>query len=415
MKEAGEHMLPKSRFRRREKGAVLVLFAIAVVVLIASVGLAVDVGRMYVVRTEAQSFVDALALARLAEIVGARVPDGSDVWKRYDFDRETFGGAGVVLQYSAGSSFSAGTFTTSPDSGTLYVRARATVPVPLSFLPVLVAERSRMVSAEAVAGLERITVMGAGGFPYAARSGIGGLVKGEQYTFRWGNNPSKDLQDAWDYVNRWMSDELLETRLAATATVLGGGNPVSGRNPPNINTWCAGNATQQFVTALYNVDPFEDGVSQDLFSWTGAYFQGGTRDIVDAMAAGYQDQVIVEGGQITVATGVRQATQNELRRLIDYDSNQTTNDPVLYDSVDPRDTRLIFSPVVSGIGTAFLKPGSGASATVMTIEPFILRVPSSDYGNPGSNWCAVYAGAREGGSGVPVNQGSGVWVLRLVQ
>lgn len=83
--------------------------------------------------------------------------------------------------------------------------------------------------------------------------------------------------------------------------------------------------------------------------------------------------------------------------------------------MDPRDTRLIFSPVVSGIDTAFLKPGSGASATVMTIEPFILLVPSSDYGNPGSNWCAVYAGAREGGSGVPVNQGSGVWVLRLVQ
>ncbi len=408
-------MLPKSRFRRREKGAVLVLFAVAVVVLIASVGLAVDVGRMYVVRTEAQSFVDALALARAAEIVGARAPDGSDVWKRYDFDRETFGGAGVVLQYSAGSSFSAGTFTTSPDSGTMYVRARATVPVPLSFLPVLVAERSRMVSAEAVAGLERITVMGAGAFPYAVRGGAGGLVKGEQYTFRWGNNVAKDVEDAWRYVNNNMSEAPLETRLAATATVLGGGNPIPGRNPPNISTWCSGNATAQFVTALYYLDPFENGVSQDLFSWTGAYFQGGTREIMDAMAGGYQDQVVEEGGQISVATGVRQATQQELRRMINYDTNQTTNDPDLYDSVDPRNSRLIFSPVVSSVETAFLRPGAGASATVGAIEAFLLLVPTGAYGNPGENWCAVYAGAREGGSGVPVNHGSGVWVLRLVQ
>ena len=57
------HDLSRKRSRRRERGFVLVLLAGASVVLFACLGLAVDVGRMYIAKNEAQSYADAAALA----------------------------------------------------------------------------------------------------------------------------------------------------------------------------------------------------------------------------------------------------------------------------------------------------------------------------------------------------------------
>src|SRR5215471_16995441 len=63
-------MLPKLKSRARQRGAVLVWFALSFLSLIGFIGVAVDVGRMYIVRNEAQSFADAAALAAAAELNG---------------------------------------------------------------------------------------------------------------------------------------------------------------------------------------------------------------------------------------------------------------------------------------------------------------------------------------------------------
>src|SRR5688500_4687938 len=56
--------------RRREKGFVLITIALCALALFGACGLAVDVGRMYVVKNELQVFSDAAALAATLRLNG---------------------------------------------------------------------------------------------------------------------------------------------------------------------------------------------------------------------------------------------------------------------------------------------------------------------------------------------------------
>ena len=53
---------------RRERGFVLVATSLAALFLLGAAGLAVDIGRMYVARSETQSFVDSAALSAATEL-----------------------------------------------------------------------------------------------------------------------------------------------------------------------------------------------------------------------------------------------------------------------------------------------------------------------------------------------------------
>jgi hypothetical protein len=57
--------------RRSERGAVAVLVALALVVLIGLVGLVLDLGKLYVVRSELQNSMDSCALAAARDVTGA--------------------------------------------------------------------------------------------------------------------------------------------------------------------------------------------------------------------------------------------------------------------------------------------------------------------------------------------------------
>jgi Flp pilus assembly protein TadG len=59
-----------SRTRNPRKGFVLIATSIALTLLLALAGLGIDVGRMYVIRTELQSFTDAAALSAALELNG---------------------------------------------------------------------------------------------------------------------------------------------------------------------------------------------------------------------------------------------------------------------------------------------------------------------------------------------------------
>ena len=52
--------------RTRERGAVLILFTLAAVVLVGFLGLAIDVGMLYLQKQKVQSAADAGALARIS-------------------------------------------------------------------------------------------------------------------------------------------------------------------------------------------------------------------------------------------------------------------------------------------------------------------------------------------------------------
>ena len=53
---------------RRSRGYILLMFCLSLLLLLSMVGLAVDLGRMYVVRSEAQSFADAASLRAVVQV-----------------------------------------------------------------------------------------------------------------------------------------------------------------------------------------------------------------------------------------------------------------------------------------------------------------------------------------------------------
>lgn len=67
--------------RRRQSGAVVVLLAVALVVLLAFAALVIDLGRTYVVRTELQNAADAMALAGAKQL--DQTKDGAGSAKAY--------------------------------------------------------------------------------------------------------------------------------------------------------------------------------------------------------------------------------------------------------------------------------------------------------------------------------------------
>jgi uncharacterized membrane protein len=60
----------RSRTRRPRNGFVLIVTSIALTILLALAALGIDIGRMYVIRAELQSFTDAAALSAAIELDG---------------------------------------------------------------------------------------------------------------------------------------------------------------------------------------------------------------------------------------------------------------------------------------------------------------------------------------------------------
>jgi Flp pilus assembly protein TadG len=207
--------------RGRKQGFVLVYVTLSIVVLLGLAGLAIDVGHMYVVRAEAQSFCDAAALAAAAKLDGTNTPLGDAqtaamaTRKNWDFENKPFttnGAAapGVTVSVKFGSS-AEGPFTATPGAGAkdiFFTEVKATAPVSVSLLQVIVGQQTSQVAARAVAGRQKIDQfeMGLGPFaPISARKAadvcaptemVGcaydlsgsdpfGLIPGHDYTLRW--------------------------------------------------------------------------------------------------------------------------------------------------------------------------------------------------------------------------------------
>ncbi|OMG75351.1 pilus assembly protein TadG-related protein [Burkholderia ubonensis] len=71
MSRAAQHPRITARGKRRQRGAVAVVVALALAVLIGFVGLALDLGKLYVTRSELQNSADACALAAARDLTSA--------------------------------------------------------------------------------------------------------------------------------------------------------------------------------------------------------------------------------------------------------------------------------------------------------------------------------------------------------
>ena len=198
-------------WERGERGFSLILLSLTLTVLLAMLGLVVDLGKMFVVHNELQTFVDASAMAAATQLDGSRDgvqaadelaktgPLGNTQPNRYNFETATV--TNVITGYATtyGSAFvDYDTATGSATNNYRFVQVTASANVPLYFLPVIEGiPNGTSVTAKAVAGQQpQDTVWNGGLMPFLvdghnpADAENFGLNPGGQYTLKWGNHNS---------------------------------------------------------------------------------------------------------------------------------------------------------------------------------------------------------------------------------
>ncbi len=180
--------------RRRQRGIVLIVVAIAAFALVGILGLALDLGRMQVAHGELQNYTDAAALSAAMKLDGTRAGiERAEDAATGDVNSWAFGTAAVDDVDVRFSQIYNASFITNPLSGIDYrfVRVEAMQPVPLFFMPLFPGVGlSRNVSAWSVAGQQLQTTISDGVFPYSpdvhdATDANFGFLMGRQYTLRW--------------------------------------------------------------------------------------------------------------------------------------------------------------------------------------------------------------------------------------
>jgi uncharacterized membrane protein len=134
--------------RRQERGFVLIVTGIAMTLLAGVAALAIDLGRLYVVRAELQSFTDAAALA------AARDFDGSAAsLDRAKADAQRLAEGPHAMRWDMGSQAIAHvTVSSSRDrDGRRLVRVSDSEPAPVIFLRLFQPRESATVGATSVA------------------------------------------------------------------------------------------------------------------------------------------------------------------------------------------------------------------------------------------------------------------------
>lgn len=197
--------------RRSQRGYSLVVFTVSLVTMLGMLGLAVDLGRAYILRNELQSFVDAAALAASSEMDGSQTgiqransmalagPMGSTKPNAYNFGTEPVSNATATYARSfTGTYDSYATARSGATNNYTFIRVTASATLPLFFMPAVKdAPLSLTLSATATAGQRGSSTVSNGGLvPFApdahnqSDTTHFGWTPGGQYTLKWGNGSS---------------------------------------------------------------------------------------------------------------------------------------------------------------------------------------------------------------------------------
>ena len=354
-----------------QNGYILFSVSIASIALIGSVGLAVDLGRMYITKGESQTFADSAALAAVLELDATAAGfDRARLAVTSNPNRNAFGTSafsGTTVEFATDA---AGPWLTNPGSaaGYAYARVYATVTVPLYFLSFAVNKTQTNVVAAAVAGQVAKTTFSEGLFPfspYAHQPNSApdfGLITGKQYTLRWPSNPK-----------------------------IGNGNGA------NV---CAGDNSQNIL----NVAQAAGGSERGFIEATSASV------IEQTIVDDYQSVLRTVGDLVSMSGGAKQSQLTSLYRRINQDSDTISS---TYANYTGNGRRIIAAPINDG-GTPL-----GLNNRIVGIGAFML-VPTGQYGNGGGQaWCAEYIGCWLQGSShrcavAGGSNASGAYVPRLI-
>ena len=189
----------KRNANSRRVGYILVALSLGLVFLLGISGLAIDVGRMYITKSEAQSFVDTAALGAALELddTTAGITRAKNVVtadpKKWEFQNDSF--TGVTTTFSTASTGPWSAAPPTPPTGYYFARIQTTVNLPMYLMGPL-AGQSATIVASAVAGRAVTSGLPIGGeFPFSPYTRAAspdnpadpfGYQVGNQYTLRWG-------------------------------------------------------------------------------------------------------------------------------------------------------------------------------------------------------------------------------------
>ena len=375
----------RGRSERGRRGYVLLTMAAAAIAMFGALGVAVDIGRMFIAKSETQAFCDSGAVAAALVLDGTSngidnaqnaVANSKNPWNLDSAQVTSY-----TLDFAQSAS---GPWSTNPSSpaGYIYARVQATAPVNLFFIPVVVSLQVQNVNSLSVAGQIAYT----GNFPQGLGpfTAVGpnpsdpnfGLIVGQQYDIQW---PAYNGSRAG----------------------------CSTSNPDNcfVKPACSGESQ----TAKSEV------VGQWGASING-YWGSNSNSTIDQEVLDVQQlQAVAAGTDITMSTGNKNAEAVALDTRTNEDGNLTDNTPSDYLASSTKNLRrLIALPVVTPVVV-----GGTAEGYVLGYGSFLLISngnPSNYYtaGNGNDPFCAVYAGGyTQGGT----NGGStaGFFKVKLVQ
>lgn len=374
------------RSRASRRGYMLLTMAFSAVVLFAVLGLAVDIGRMFIGKSEIQAYSDSASLAAALVLDGTTdgitaaqtaVANNVNTW-----NLETSKVSGYQVDFAQTAS---GPWVTSPNpaTGYSYARVQVTVPVTLYFMRVLVPQTSQNVASLSIGGQIAQHALKRGLGPYSA---VGpnpsdttdfGLVRGNQY----------DIQ--WPAYN-------------------GNRNGCDNGNPEKcfVSPPCGGESktAEQEVTGQW-------GASVNGY-WGSNANSTIDQEVLDVI----QLQTVDLGSDIVMSSGNKNAEATALDTRVNEDGDLADNTPSSYlANTSHNGRRLIALPVVTPVQVNGTPEGF-----VLGYGAFLLLSngnPSNFYsaGNGNDPFCAVYVGGYvQGGSG-PGAGNAGYYKVKLVQ
>jgi Flp pilus assembly protein TadG len=215
----------KLKNRKGQRGFVLLVMGVTAVVVAGFLGLAMDVGRTYITKNEAQAFADAGALAAALNLDGTSAgvtnaqTAATSVGNKWNFATTAFSGTTVEVATSSAGPWTSASSPPSPATNYTYVRVTASASVNLYFAPVVTAWwgsalMTETVRARSVAAQLPQTTWNTGAFPFSPIAFDGptggsnatnpwGFVAGQQYTMRYASNGKSECAgDAADTQHR---------------------------------------------------------------------------------------------------------------------------------------------------------------------------------------------------------------------
>jgi Flp pilus assembly protein TadG len=148
--------------RNSQRGMVLMTMAVSAIALIGAMGLAIDLGHIFIVKNETQAYVDAAAIAAALQLDGTTAgatranTAATNLSAHWNFDSATLGTPTVEFSTAATGAtwYTAANVTTTLAPTMLFARVTKTVAPKIYFVPMVMTNKiySTNVQSQAIAG-----------------------------------------------------------------------------------------------------------------------------------------------------------------------------------------------------------------------------------------------------------------------